>query len=185
MFRKELINRFLFTLIWLVVVTLLRLPAGNWGWYLILFWLGAGFGTLLIDLDHWFYVLVTFPQEGTSIVVRKFLKERRWREATQILSQNAQERIKLPFRNAPFQIFFTIFCFWVLTSTASWFGKGMAMAMLLQLLREEIVLLLKGRDEFLCQRLFWLLQKSPTLKQQKFFVILMLLFFLGLNLLLI
>lgn len=172
----------LVTFIWLLVVTLLRWHRGV---YLPFFWLGAFLGTFLLDLDDWFYVLVVYPQEGVSVVIRKFLRERRWREARQILKQTAAKRTKLPLSNAPFQVFFTLFCFWALISTESWFGKGLVMAMNLQLLREEIVFLLKGKDEFLRQRLFWLFQRPATLKQQKFFVILMLFCFLGLNLLLI
>jgi len=181
MLKKKLASRFLITAGWLAAITILR---WDWGRYLFLFWLGGILGGFLIDSDQLFY-LWTFPKKEASLAVRQLFRHRQWQLAVKLLASTSRQRVKLAFHNAPFQVFFTIFGFWVLTSTTSWFGRGMVIVMLLALLQEEIELLLINQDKFLRQRLFWLLQKPLSLKQQKLFVVLMSFFFLGLNLLLI
>lgn len=182
MFKKELKSHLPLTLIWLLIVILLR-----WQWHLNLIWLalGALLGTFLLDLDHWLYLLVINSQELTSMRVRRFLEQRNFKEALMMVMDTKNERVKLSFHNALFQVIFYPFCFFVLTSTGSLFGAGLVMAVALSLLKEEITCLLTGKEEFLRQRLFWPFGFQISLQNQQFFVITMALLFLGLNLLLI
>lgn len=182
MFKKELRGHLFITLAWLTVVTLLR---WHWDWSLLFFWLGGLVGFLLLDLDHIIYALVLYPQELVSLRIQHFLKERRFRETAELIVETDKERTKLAFHNALFQVVFFVFCFFILTSTDNWFGKGLAMAMALHLLQDEMVCLLKEQDEFLYQRLFDQFNVKVSLNHQRFFVIFMLLIFLGLNLLLV
>lgn len=182
MFKKKLRSHFLTTLIWLVTISLLR---WDWHWSLLAFWLGGLTGFLLLDLDHFIYALFLYPQEPVSLQIRHFLKEKRFKETFELIVQTDKERTKLSFHSALFQAVFFIFCFFVLTSTNSWFVKGLVMAMALHLLKEEFTCLLKNEDEFLRTWLFWQIKGQISLKNLKFFVVLMLLAFLGLNLFLI
>jgi len=180
--KKAVGSRLLVTFVWLVIVTLLR-----WEWHgnLILLWLGGLVGTFLLDLDHLVYTLVIYPQELTSMRVRDLLEERRFKDTLVLLSNTHDERLKLPFHNALSQLVLYVLCFFVLTSTASLFGAGLVMAMTLHLLKGEFTLLLQGKEEFLRQNTFWQIKGQISFFHQKLFVILMLLIFLGLNLLLI
>ena len=170
------------TIIWLIIITLLR---WDWGWYLILLWTGGILGIFLFQLDHLFYVLIVYPQQGTSLVIKKFIHQQKLKQAFQILRQTTAERIRLPFRNALFQVFLTFFCFWVLTSTNNWFGKALVMSLFLQLLKHQLTFLFNKKDESLRQQLFWLIKAPISFKAQKFFVIFGLISFVLLNLLLI
>jgi len=189
MLKKEIRSHLLTTIVWLAIITLLR-----WQWYLsfsrqlwnsILLWWGGLLGTFLLDIDHLLYALVIYPHELTSLRVKRLFKQRRSKDAIALLMDTQDERLKLPFHNALFQLIFYVFCFFVLTSTGSIFGAGLVMTMALHLLKDELGLLLKGKDEHLRKWLFWPVKGEVSLQNQKFFVILMLLVFLGLNLLLI
>ena len=182
MLKKAIIKRLLVTLAWLALVTLLR-----WDWQLSLvnLWLGGLIGAFLLEVDHLLYILVIYPHELTSMRFKRFLEQRRFKQALLLLVITREERIRLTFSSALFQLILYGCCFFVLTSTNSLLGAGLVMAMALNLVREELVLLLQGREKLLRQRLFWQLAGEVSLKNQKFFVILMTLLFLGLNLLLI
>ena len=119
----------------------------NWRLNLLWFWLGGMAGTLLPDLERFLY-----------------------REPFSVDSQ------KLPFRNVIFQVVLLVACFYVITSSASFLGKGLVMAMFLRLLKAEI-------DH--PQSFFWPLKADLSLYQQKLITVAMVLAFLGLNLLLV
>ena len=182
MLKKEIRSHLLVTLVWLVIITFLR---WSWHWNLVLLWLGALVGTFLLDIDHLLYTLWIYPHELTSMRVKRLIDQRRFKEALILLADTHEERFKFSFHTALFQPILYVVCFFVLTSTGSLFGAGLVMAMALHLLKDEIELLLLGKEEHLRKWLFWQVKTEVSLNQQKFFVILMLLIFLGLNLLLI
>lgn len=180
--RKKAANRLLASLVWLAIITLLR---WHWRWSLIWLWLGGMAGTFLLEIDHLLYTLVVYPEEAISKQVKQFLTQRQVRKSLVLLATTSRERVRLTFHTALFQPVLYVVCFFVLTSTGSLFGAGLVMAMALHLLREEISFLLQGKEEDLQRRFFWQIKTGISLRNQKFFVIFMLLVFLGLNLLLI
>lgn len=184
MFKKEVVSHLLVTLIWLVIITLLR---WDWHWNSILLWLGGLVGTFLIDIDHLIYTLWLYPHELTGMRVKRLTEQRRFKEVFNLLVETKKERVKLIFHNALFQAPFYVLCFFVLTSTGSLFGAGLVMAMVLHLLKGEIECLLRGREgeAYLRQWLFWPIKGEVSFTQQRVFVVLMLALFLGLNLFLI
>ncbi len=182
MLKREVTSHLLVTLAWLGIVTLLR---WSWHWNLILLWLGGLVGTFLLDIDHLLYTLWIYPQELTSIRARNLIEQRRFKDALILLADTHEERTRLVFHSVLFQLVLFVFCFWVLTSTGSLFGTGLVMAMALHLLKDEFELLLLGREEYLRKWLFWQIKTEVSFYHQKLFVVLMLIVFLGLNLLLI
>ena len=108
MFKKELRGHLFTTLIWLVMVTLLR---WDWHWSLLFFWLGGLVGFLLLDLDHYLYALVLYPQELVSLRIRNLLQERRFKETAELIVETDEQRTKLAFHNVLFQVVFFVFCF--------------------------------------------------------------------------
>lgn len=183
MLKKELKSHLLITLAWLGLITLVR---WSWHWNLILLWLGGLVGALLLDIDHLLYTLWIYPHELTSMRVRHLIDQRRFKDALILLADTHEERLKFSFHTALFQPILYIVCFFVLTSTGSLFGAGLVMAMALHLLKDEIECLFsREREEYLRKWLFWQIKKDISLYHQKLFVALMLLVFLGLNLLLI
>lgn len=180
--KKEVNSHLLVTFVWLAIITLLR---WEWHWNLIFLWLGGLVGTFLLDIDHLLYTLVIYPQELTSMRTRDLLEDRRFKDMLVLLTNTHDERLKLPFHNALSQLVLYVLCFFVLTSTASLFGAGLVMAMTLHLLKDEFAFLLQGKEEHLRKFIFWQIKGEISFFHQKLFLVLMLLIFLGLNLLLI
>jgi len=177
MIKKELTSHYLVTLVWLVVMSLLR---WRWNLELIWLWLGALVGTMILDLDQVFYALVIYPEEKA----KELWQQRKIRPLLEYLAETSLQRVRLTFHNALFQVGFLVFSFWVLTSTGGLFGKGLVMGANLHLLKDEFHLLLRGREEELRRWLFWPIKANVSLEGQKMFVLAMFLVFLGLNLLL-
>lgn len=119
----------------------------GWRLNLVWFWLGGLAGTFLPDLERFFY-----------------------REPFLLNPQ------KSPFRNLAFQLVLLVAGFYVITSSASFLGKGLVLAASLRLLKEAF----QQPAKF-----FWPIRAELTLYQQKLIVGAMILIFLALNLLLI
>jgi hypothetical protein len=192
MLEKELKSHYFVTLVWLATIVILRLlvnlkvffSAINFlSW--LMFCLGTLLGTFILDADQLVSALFFYPESVAAKQVRQLFKQNKFKEIAFLLADTYQGRTKRPFHSAIFQVFFAVFSFWVITSTGYWLGKGMVMATGLHLLKDEIELLLKNRPELLRPWLFWQIKKEVSFQQQKVFVVIMLLLFLGLNLLLI
>lgn len=180
----------LITLIWLGLLTLFRIgwhPLLPWPYYreLVALWLGGILGIFFLDIDHLIYVLMVHPHDSTSLKIKDALFLRDFKGAWRILKETAQERTRLTFHNALFQVGFLLICFWVLTSTANLFAKGVVMAIFLHLLWHEIKDFATGGEEKLRNWLFWPASTPISLDHQRYFLAIMLLAFIGLNLLLI
>ena len=182
MIKRRVSARLLVTLVWLLIITLLR---WQWYWDLIGFWIGGVIGTYLLDLDHLFFCFLTHPEQLTSQKLKALWQQRQYKEISLLLIQTRAERLRLPFHNAVFQVGFYVFCFWVLISTPGLLGKGLVMAMALDLVRKQVWSLLKRKETALRQWLFWPLSREISFYQQRIFIALMALVFIGLSLLLI
>ncbi len=169
-------------LVWLGIISAIR---WQWELSLVLLWAGGLAGFFLVDLDHWLYLLVAQPQELTSLRVKKLLMEKKYKEAFVLVSFTTGERVKLSLHNALAQIILLVFGFFVLTSTQNLFGSGLVLGISLHLLQEEMRALLVGQDEQLRQKLWWPVKINITDDQQRYFVIVMLLAFFGLNFLIV
>ncbi|MGB9911547.1 MAG: hypothetical protein ACPLKP_03015 [Microgenomates group bacterium] len=185
--KKEITSHFLITLIWLGGLTVLKLIfnlksflvyPGVFSWFL--FWLGALIGTMVLDLDQLIYALLISPEEKA----KELWQRKKIKELLIYLADTSSSRFRLPFHNIVFQVLFMIFSFLILTSTASFLGKGLVMAMNLHLLKDEIHLLLKGKEEQLRTWLFWPIKREVSPEEQRIFLGLMGLLFLWLNFLL-
>lgn len=133
--KKEFLTHLLSTLFFFALITLYRRWFDN-PWYLML-WLGGLAGTFLPDVDHLLYTLLTRPQEVTSQRVNHYLSQRQFLPAADLLLRTRHERLKTIFHNAPFQVFFLVFAFFIITSSGSLFGRGLVLAFMLHLLVDQ------------------------------------------------
>ncbi len=180
--KKELFNRLLITLIWLLVISLFR---WHWHWHLIWLWLGSFLGIFLIELDHFLYVLLSNPHELTGLRIKRLLEQRSFREILTLVVDTRGERERLAFHNALFQVVLYALCFFTISSTNNLFGSGLLMGMALILLRDELDDLLKGKEGRLRNWLFWPLRQTVSLPQQRLFIIAVVILFLVLSFLLV
>jgi hypothetical protein len=134
--RKELFIHFSFLGSFFVFLSLFK------GWFSLAYWplwLGAFVGTLLPDLDHILYVYLLRPQEYVSQRFNHMIGQRDLWGSLSLLAETRNERTKLIFHTALFQIIFLVFAFLVVTSSGSVFGRGIVLAFMLHLIVDEVV----------------------------------------------
>jgi len=182
MFKKELFKRLLIALIWLVIIALL---GWDWHWSLIGLFLGGFLGVFLIEIDHFLYVLLSNPHELTGQRVKRLLEQKSFKQVISLVFNTYEERKRLAFHNALFQIILYGLCLFTITSTGNLFGSGLLMTMSLMILKDEITDWLKDKEQSLNQWLFWPIKQEISLQQQRLFIAVMVLFFLLLSFLLI
>jgi hypothetical protein len=133
--RKELSLHFLPLFAFFLSLTILRRFSLDIN--LFNFWLGGFLGTILPDIDHFIYVFLLRPQELTSQRVSNLVGKQRPGQIIDLLYRTRAERTDLIFHTAMFQIFFLIFSFFIISSSGSFFGRGLVLAFSLHLLLDQ------------------------------------------------
>jgi len=132
--KQYLGSYFIAVLLYLVLVTLLR------AWFsidIISMWIGGVVGVMLPDIDSLIYFYYLKPQELTAQRVRSYLKKFELSKAFELLYTTKNERPELLFHSILFQWMFTIFAFYILSSTNNLFGRGLVVGFLLHLLIDQ------------------------------------------------
>jgi hypothetical protein len=168
MLKSRFLNLFLPVAVWLVLMSLIK---WQWGFSLILFWLGGILGTLLSESDHVVYLLWTEPQQPTSIQFKALLQQKQYRQALNLVIQTAPERRRLPFHNVLLQAILIPFGFFVVTSSGSTLGIGMVMAIYLSLLVTQVVMLMKNQIDELGRLYFWPIQAELTVNERQWSIL--------------
>lgn len=172
--RKKLFIHFSFLISFFLLISLYR----NWfDLYYWPFWLGGIVGTLLPEIDHLIYVFFSNPQEVTSQRVRYLCNSRQFKNCFWLLASTTAERTGLIFHTVLFQAIFFILTFWVLTSSAGLFGRGLVLAFSLHLVIDQLSQVMEKGE---LSSWFWQIPISLDRKQINVFlgtVIFLVLFF--------
>jgi len=141
--KKELFTHFLFAVPFFILLTLVK------GWLHLAywqFWVGGVIGTILPYADHFIYVYFLAPHELTSQRVASYVTQRKIGSALDLAFATTEERSKLIFHRAYFQIIFLILTFWVVTSSGSLLGRGIVLAFSLHLIIDQMEELLRVKN---------------------------------------
>lgn len=103
--------------------------------YLIL---GLGLGSYLLDIDHLLYWLYLKPNLEESRLAQSAWKKGDWKSLIKLLKVTEHLHLNLIFHHYFFQVIFTIFSFFIFTSTNSIFTKSLLLAVNIHLLVDEI-----------------------------------------------
>jgi len=177
--KKAVLNFFLPAIVLSLFLSLIH-------WYLrldlFLLWTGVFLGTLIWQTDHLFYIWLKAPHEYTSLRFIRYLQNRKFREAFQLLVETKDERPRTLFCSVLFQGFLFLVAFFVLTSSGSVLGKGLVLGLILQ------PFVLQGR-QFLqkgeISSWFWQLKTKPARNLQALYFGLVVLVFLFFSLFLV
>lgn len=182
MLKKEISSHFLVTLLWLAVISLLR-----WylRWNLLWLWSGALVGTFLIDIDHIIYWFFTYPEKQDSKIAKVLWQKRDFKGLLLLLERYHDTHTRLIFHSALFQVIFLLFSFYIFTSSGSLFASGLVAGINLHLLKDEWEEYFEKKYSHLNEWLFWQIKREISFAEQKIFVYLMLLVFLGMSLFLV
>ena len=96
----------------------------------------------LPDIDHLIYVFFLSPQELTSQRINFLLGKGEVKRMVELLYETRTERRGLIFHTFFFQIIFLILTFWLISSSASLFGRGLVLSFALHLSVDQITDLL-------------------------------------------
>ena len=145
--RREIFLHFSFWFSFFILATIFNHLFSLNYWPL---WLGGILGTILPDIDHLLYLYLN-PQELTSQRFNSLLGKQEIKRVFTLLYTTRSERKNLIFHTIFFQIIFLVLTFWVLTSSGSFFGKGLVLAFSLHLVIDQILDLteLKSFDNWL------------------------------------
>lgn len=89
-------------------------------------------------MDSLVYVFFVNPQELTSQRVIYFLKRRNFLSAVKLLVETRFERGSLVFHSNTFLITALILGIWLMTSSASYLGKGIALGIIVHLVVDRL-----------------------------------------------
>ena len=128
--RRELFIHFSFWFSFFVVISVVKhfFSLDYWP-----FWLGGLAGVFMPDLDHLIYVFFLGPQELTSQRVNFLWGRKEYKRLIELLYETRSERRGLIFHTIFFQIIFLVLTFWLMSSSASLFGKGLVLSFALHL----------------------------------------------------
>jgi len=159
-------------LVWLVAVTLIR---WRFTWDLIPLWLGGFFGLAIYGLDHLIYFFWQEPEPSLVEKLRGLVVARRFKEILAFLVETAPNRTRLVGHSVIFQGVLVVLAFFALSSTASLFGKGMAMGLFLYSLINQGSLLLNKKS---LKSWFWQVEIKLSDNGEVFFYLSLVLIFL-------
>jgi len=146
----------------LLLVTLIWAINGLFSFFGSLFYLfGLLAGAFILDLDHLLYWFLIVPNAPDSLQARELLKERQFGLMLNLLGENHKKHTSLIFHHYIFQLILLFLTFFVITSTSSYFGKGMVLAASAHLLVDELMDL---RYDYNHLR-HWLFARSPLVNR--------------------
>lgn len=128
-------------------------------------------GWALADLDHIFYALTCDPREETCQRVRREIGLKRWSGAWRILSSTANEREKLPIRNAVTLFVVGAMGLWISTSTVSVLALGVVLGLGIRILIDM------GKSKKY-QQWYWLFKREFSAGEHRAITIIMALMYL-------
>ncbi|MCX6706007.1 MAG: hypothetical protein NTV24_02770 [Candidatus Woesebacteria bacterium] len=103
------------------------------------FWVGGVLGTIIPEADQLLYVFFINPQELTSQRIILLIKNRNFTGALRMLFETGSERYDLVFHSNIFLIISGILFVWILTSSGSVLGFGLALGLILDLLLDRLI----------------------------------------------
>lgn len=133
--KRQTAIYFLFIFAFFVFISIFR------GWFTLYhwpLWIGGLVGMILPAIDHVIYVYLLRPYELTSQRVVSLVKQRSFKGAALLLYDTRNERTKMIFHTAYFQIIFLVLTFLVATSSGSWFGRGIVLAASVHILIDQL-----------------------------------------------
>jgi len=134
--RRELFIHLSFWFALFVAVAVVRhyFALGYWA-----FWVGGLVGVILPDLDHLIYVYFVKPGDLTSQRINYLVNKRELVRSVELLYETRTERKELIFHTIFFQLIFFVLTFWMLSSSGSYFGKGLVLSFIFHLSVDQLM----------------------------------------------
>jgi hypothetical protein len=133
--KRELFIHFSFWFFFFVVIAVINKYFALPYWS---FWLGGLVGIVLPDVDHLIYVYFIKPTDLTSQRISYLLNKKALLRSVELVYEAKEERKGLIFHTIFFQLIFFVLTFWMLSSSGSYFGKGLVLSFILHLSIDQL-----------------------------------------------
>jgi hypothetical protein len=134
--RRELFIHFSFWFAFCVLVAIIKHYFSLNG---LSFWFGGLLGIILPDLDHFLYVYFIKPTDLSSQRINYLVNKKEIMRSIDLLYETRDERRGLVFHTIFFQLIFFVVTFWILSSSGSLFGKGLALSFIFHLSIDQLI----------------------------------------------
>jgi hypothetical protein len=134
--RRELFIHFSFWFAFFVVIAVFKNYFALPYWS---FWLGGLVGVVMPDLDHLIYVYFIKPTDLSSQRINYLVNKKSLFRSVELMYETRSERRGLIFHTIFFQLIFFILTFWMLSSSGSYFGKGLVLSFILHLSIDQLI----------------------------------------------
>ncbi len=134
--KRELLIHFIFWVSIFILITLFKhyFNFGYWPFYV-----GGLLGVVLPDLDHFLYVYLIRPDDLSSQRINYMVNKKEILKGIEYLYDTRIERRNLIFHSIFFQGIFFIVLFWVLSSSGSLLGRGLALSFMIHLCVDQLI----------------------------------------------
>jgi hypothetical protein len=134
--RRELFIHFSFWFSFFVLIAVIRHYFALPYWS---FWLGGLVGIVMPDLDHLIYVYFIKPTDLSSQRINYLVNKKVLLRSVELMYETRTERRGLIFHTIFFQLIFFVLTFWMLSSSGSYFGKGLVLSFILHLSVDQLI----------------------------------------------
>jgi len=177
MIKNEVASHLLLTFIYFFIASLFK----GFNLDLIWLWLGAFFGTFLLDLDHLVYWFLTHPEKEDSVQAKSLYKAGNCKALYRLLQDYHHTHVRLIFHTATFQIILFVLAFYIISAGGSVFGSALVISVNLHLLKDEWFDYFNKGKAGLIDWLFWQVKGLPKEKYLDIYLLGATLFFLVLT----
>lgn len=134
--KRELFIHFSFWFFFFVLVAVVKhyFDLNLWP-----FWVGGLVGVILPDIDHLIYVYFIKPTDLTSQRINYLVNKKSLARSVELLYETRSERKGLIFHTIFFQAIFFVLTFWMLSSSGSYFGRGLVLSFILHLSVDQLM----------------------------------------------
>lgn len=134
--RRELFIHFSFWFAFFVAIAVFKnyFTLSHWP-----FWLGGLIGVVMPDIDHLIYVYFIKPTDLSSQRINYLINKKTLLRSVELMYETRTERRGLVFHTIFFQLIFFILTFWMLSSSGSYFGRGLVLSFILHLSIDQLI----------------------------------------------
>jgi len=142
-------------------------------WLPVIWWtVGMLVGWIISESDRFVDILYVNPDTKLAEYTKRYLSEKKFLKAWQLLIYNRKLQIKLVFHSALFQIAWVFIAFFTLSSTTTFFGKGFIVGLGLSILLRQWQDWLKDK-KFLQKWLWWQFVNKISIKNTYYYLLIM------------
>jgi hypothetical protein len=134
--KRELFIHFSFWFSFFVAIAVIRSYFALPYWS---FWFGGLVGVVMPDLDHLIYVYFIKPTDLTSQRINYLVNRKELTRSVELMYETRSERKGLVFHTIFFQLIFFVLTFWMLSSSGSYFGRGLVLSFILHLSVDQLI----------------------------------------------